>query len=293
MTRGFGVAALAAVMGIAAGTVRADECAGNLVRVTDKANVALSSFVAGLDGRASVLLGERHGIAGHGEAAGCLVRLIGQERPVTVVMEHLRQDQQGAVDAYRDRHPELADGLGKHLKWWETGWPAWRNYAPLFDAVWSVRAGLVAGDVARGAPSPDASDLTRSLGEKAFVVKAWSDAMDEAHCGLADKAHLPRLGAQQVVRDQSMARAIEQAGGGVTVLYAGRSHVRKDRAVPLHLGGGAVVSVSLQETADAKGSVDRARVLEDARGRYDYVWFAGSTNELQTCDRLRRSGLLK
>lgn len=293
MTRGFGVAALAAVMGIAAGTVRAEECAGSLVRVADIAIVAPSRFVAGLDSKASVLLGERHGIAGHGEAAGCLVRLIGQDRPVTVVMEHLRQDQQGAVDSYRDTHPELAGGLGKHLKWWETGWPAWRNYAPLFDAVWSVRAGLFAGDVAKGAPAPDASDLTRSLGEKAFVVKAWSDAMDEAHCGLADKAHLPRLGAQQVVRDQSMAAAMGKVGEGITVLYAGRSHVRKDRAVPLHLGAGAVVSVSLQETADAKGPVDRVRALEDARGRYDYVWFVGSTNEPQTCDKLRRGGLIK
>ena len=38
--------------------------------------------------------------------------------------------------------------------------------------------------------------------------------------------------------------------------------------------------------------MDRAAVLAEAKGRYDYVWFTGVAEQGDACERLRSKGLI-
>jgi hypothetical protein len=37
---------------------------------------------------------------------------------------------------------------------------------------------------------------------------------------------------------------------------------------------------------------DRAKVLAEAKGRYDYIWFTGTADRPDACERLRSKGLI-
>lgn len=312
-------AALAAVVIMGGGNFAASACEGAFVRVSDGEELTFSRMVEGIPSKAHVLLGERHGVAAHPKAAGCLIEALAGRGGVALVLEHLRQDQQGVVDAYRASHPEVVAGLGTRLAWWESGWPVFKIYLPLFEAAWRQRVPVVGGDLPRiegnsrtkgdasrsdsgkhrnahpvspsSAITPPTVLSTEALPET--LVTAWGKAMGEAHCGLVDDKRKAELGALQVRRDQAMAAAIRGRPEGFTLLYAGRSHVRHDRGVPKHLGDGrALISIALQEMRDVSGAIDRPAVIAAARGVFDFIWFTGETDEKPICDALRQKGLV-
>jgi hypothetical protein len=188
------------------------------------------------------------------------------------------------------------DGLGAKLRWWESGWPAWPVYAPLFASVWHDRIALIGGDLPKSAPAPDLQTTTDRLGpDGKMMVGAWSDAMKKAQCGLADDATAQKAGLAEAARDLAFADALTK-GDDKKIFYAGRSHVQLDRSVPHILAAknvGPLVSVALQEVSTPDGSVNRDTILKEAKGRFDYVWFTGVAAERDACTRLREKGLIK
>jgi uncharacterized iron-regulated protein len=295
-------------------------CGGDLISVASGATVTLSAVVTEITKAGVVALGERHGVRAHPQAAACLLRTLAAAQAAAparstapspakpsaapaLVMEMLTADQQPVVDKFRQLHPEVMDGLGTELKWWETGWPAWPVYAPLIDTAWRTRAPVRGGDLGKAAKPMTAEAVTAALGAAApATVASWSAAMKTAHCDLIDDAKSAELARKQVSRDVSMADAVaaSRKTGAVTLLYAGRAHVRKDRSVPLLLAGSTgptgpsqpAVAVALQETTIAGKPIDRAAALADAKGRYDYVWFTGVAEQGDACERLRSKGLI-
>jgi Haem-binding uptake, Tiki superfamily, ChaN len=273
-------------------------CAGDIVS-PDGASVSFERIVADAI-KQGVLLGERHGVKDHPLAAACLVRRISQTRPATVVLEMVPAQLQTKIDAYRKAHPELIDGLGVELTWWKSGWPSWQVYAPLFEAAWWTRSGVVAGDVAANAKFDDRDTLIGAFGPDFGRAQAsWAEAMKTAHCNLIDDTKAGELANRQMTRDLHMAAKVSAArnGAGPVVLYSGRAHVRSDRSVGYLLRRGtpnlaAPLSIALVETAMAGVVTDRAKVLAEAKGRYDYIWFTGTADRPDACERLRSKGLI-
>jgi uncharacterized iron-regulated protein len=280
----------------------ADTCAGELVgfgAVYGTKAVSVEAVVNEIRSTGIVLLGERHGIRGHTEVAACLLRLLTATKPTAVVLEMLARDQQSIVDLYRRQHPEIVDGLGTELRWWETGWPAWGVYTPLFEEIWRTRSWLLAGDQQRATPPVEMAKLEAALGAHLTpALASWSKSMKSAHCDLIDDAKAATLAQKQASRDLAMTEQLLAAAKPDTVafLYVGRAHIRRDRGVALHVAHAAsarkVVTIALHETSVAGKPVDRDAVLADAKGRVDYVWFVGAAEAGETCERLRAKGLI-
>lgn len=95
----------------------------------------------------------------------------------------------------------------------------------------------------------------------------------------------------QATRDLAMAEAISDAAstGNLVVFYSGNEHTRKDQAVPYlaaKRGVTPAISISLQETTDGGKTLDRAEILKEIKGRYDYVWFIGEGLGIDHCAEL-------
>jgi len=275
-------------------------CPGEIL-TADGTPVPFANLLTRIKTDGGALIGERHGVRGHPQTLGCLVQHLAQPTPPTVVLEMLTADQQVALDSYRHAHPELIDGLGAALTWWTTGWPVWPIYQPLFETSWHVRAPILAGDMAKATPTASADALTTTFGTDALTVHAsWTVAMKIAHCNLIPDATASDLASRQSTRDIAMTQAVTTArqAGRITLLYAGRAHIWNNRSVGFLMRRGAVnpvrplPSVALFETATAGVPTDRTKVLTEARGRYDYVWFVGTADRPDACERLRVKGLI-
>lgn len=275
-------------------------CAGEIVTTTGSA-VRLAGFraedlaAAVLAERPILILGERHGVEAHPRAGACLLSLLG-DVDKRLVVEMLGEGGQQAIATRREKYPETASGLGVDLAWASSGWPEWRIYLPLFDAAWISRSAVVAGDPPEEA-TRDGERIAaarQALGPAADPAqRSWRAGLAEAMCGLASDEHLAAAAEAQMVRDARMAERLGEAGADVVpILYAGRAHARRDRSVPLHLLRTAerrpIVSVALWEDHDADGPVDRARVIAEAAGRFDAVWFVGTADGTSLCRGLGR-----
>jgi uncharacterized iron-regulated protein len=250
--------------------------------------------VAKIRKQADVLfVGERHGVEAHPKTAACLIANLG-DWPKSLVVEHIRADQQGVVDAHRLANPEKASGLGAALTWWQSGWPSWRVYEPLFSVAWIARLGIRGADVSSAAPMIEADLRTRvaaHAGMTAFdgMERSWSEAMRRAHCDLIDADRAKILALAQINRDLTMAQtlvdAVKSAGAGA-IFFGGRAHARRDRSVPLLLGANLTsrsVSVALMEDEVPDR---RATIVDGVKGQYDYVWFVGTAPKSDTCERI-------
>lgn len=272
-------------------------CDGEIANVATGGKAAVSEVVALAMTKGIVALGERHGVEAHPKAAACLLRHLGEMAQTSLVVEHLRQDQQAALATFREKYPETASGLGPHLRWWESGWPSWKVYAPLFDMAWSQKIVVLGGDAARGEPVPDEAGFQKRFGSKGTEwARQWGSAMAEAQCGLASAEATQEQGRQQVVRDHAMAEAVTSVTTPVVLFYAGRAHVRKDRSAIgfLEAKNRQSLSISLQEVPRDASPAFREEILREARGRFDFVWFAGSASPNSSpCENLRQKGWIK
>jgi len=276
-------------------SVASDACEGRIVRVADGADVPFAEFRRKAAAARVVALGERHGVAAHPRAAACLLsELVQDGAPVSLAVEHIASDRQTIVEAVRAANPETPDRLGVALRWWETGWPAWKVYAPLFAAAWRHRLPVIAADRPPGRPLPPAAEVVAELGPGGRAVLAsWTKSLRQARCGLGDAAELRRAAVAQAARDLHFATFV-RAGGDRVLFFAGRAHVRLDRGLSerISIAPDKLLSVALQETATGDGPVDVRARLADANGRFDFVWLIGETRDQPVCARLRRLGLL-
>ncbi|MEQ1711577.1 MAG: ChaN family lipoprotein [Hyphomicrobium sp.] len=286
-------------------------CAGEIVKIGGlfgSKPVTTDDLAAEIMSAGWAVFGERHGVKEHPAAVACVMRALtgpsgdagAPSRPAPVlVLEMLAADQQATIDDYRRRHPEIADGIGTVLKWWESGWPAWSTYLPLFETAWLLRAPVIAGDIARKSKNFEKSRIEAVLGERTpAVLRSWSAAMSAAHCDQIDAGRADELALRQAGRDIAMATAAAHGpdhSAGVRIVYAGRAHATRERAIPLVLGTmqrAKGVAIGLQETSAGGKAVDRAAAITAAKGRYDYLWFVGTSEQGDPCDALRAKGLV-
>lgn len=271
----------------------AQSCSGELVRISDGQMISIAELVEVSSQVSVVAIGERHGVEAHPQVAACFLAAISERRKAVLAVEQISSIEQENVDTYRNNHPEAVDGLGKTLRWWKSGWPVWKTYEPLFRSAWISRAKLLGAD----AP-PRYSVTVMEIEERLGIIDAervrreWTATMQDAHCGRIDINRASRLGDQQVARDMAMASIVNSAEAAETTVlfYAGRSHVRRDRSVPLQLskiGSSSVISIALHEIKIGNKDVNWKEVLRDAKGRYDYVWFVGETKNDDICKKLK------
>ncbi len=280
------------------GVTSASPCPGRIYDVATLEEISPRQLAGRIAQRGSVLIGERHGVAGHPLAAACLLRHLADLRPTRIALEMLRSDQQPTIDRYHADHPELAAGIGTRLKWWGSGWPAWHTYAPLFESVWQTRTRLVAGDRPINSKRPSVRRLRRAYaGAFRRIQDSWTASMQAAHCGLLSKRTARVRAHEQMARDIHMSSRLRSTDrSAINVLYAGRAHVRKDRAFAVlharHRNQAAPISVALQEMRVGDQTTDIITTLERLRSQYDVVWFIGETQRSNACERLASKGLL-
>ena len=118
-----------------------------------------------------ILVGERHGIKNHPLALTCILSALKNEQS-DLFLEHINTDQQRTVDEYRKMHPLHAGGLGKALKWWETGWPEWGIYAPIFEHSWRLNISLYGADLPNNTRFITEEVLVDTIGKQAPTIIA-------------------------------------------------------------------------------------------------------------------------
>jgi uncharacterized iron-regulated protein len=219
---------------------------------------AIRSIVDRADGADFVLLGEIHDNPAHHRVRSQIIlsmaarRIAAKRTPPGLVLEHIRADQDLAVIAFRavDRvQRRTADDLFKALDWPRSGWPSEEIFRSLFEAAIDVEWPILHGNVTRADIRAVAREglaaldrqraeplgLSRALPET--VRSGLLDEIEASHCGLIPRAGLITMVDAQVYRDAYMASRLIDAAEThhAAVLLAGNGHVRRDRAVPLHL----------------------------------------------------------
>jgi uncharacterized iron-regulated protein len=222
---------------------------------------------------AIVLLGEVHDNPHHHAARGFLIDALESARSA-LVLEHVRADQQGALDRFEREHaarPEAAAAaeLFRLLAWERSGWPAQEMFLPLLARAHGPRRlPLLAGDPPRDAvravarqglaalPAGEVSRLGLERPLEPALHEALLAELEASHCGLVPRAAFAAMAEAQRYRDAHQAAVLAQAAGrrGSAVLLAGNGHVRADRGVPHHLRRGPtgrrIVAVLLLEVEE-------------------------------------------
>lgn len=231
--------------------------------------------------------------------------------PPAVVFEHIRADQQEALDRFaalddKAHHSKTAGELFRLLAWDKSGWPDQTMFEPLFAAAIASGLPILPGDppkgrvrdVARsGADALVADDKTRmNLDEPLPPVLGDALARDikDSHCGLLPDSAVPGMALAQRYRDAHLADAVLKAAErhGSATLLAGNGHVRIDHGVPWHIGkrapGKKVVSVMLIEVEDGKTDL-QAYVQRDGAGRptADYILLTPRADRKDPCEEMR------
>lgn len=286
--RALACAALGALLAPAA-AVAAESLVGRVWAPAEARFVAPAAVLAAAAEARFVLLGETHTNARHHELQARLIEAAtadGRRRP-PVVLEMVRQDQQGAIDAWRGAGADPA-GFGAAVSWADNGWPEWSIYEPIVRAALRRELGLHGGAPAQatlravaregaGALAPDERPpgLDRRLPEAA--EQRLLTTLEEAHCGLASHAPIERMLAVQRLRDAAMAATllrVDEGEGGI--LIAGHGHTRRDHGVPHYLreraGDDAVLSLAFMAAGDGSTLAEQ-RELAGGTLPFDYVWF--------------------
>lgn len=228
-----------------------------------------------------IVLGEVHDNPAHHALRGAVLERLAKEREAAgrpkpaVVMEHLRTDQQSALDRFTELQRDAegkgtADALLGFLDWDATGWPPQSMFQPLFRDILSARLAIVPGD----APRDDIRNVARqgiaalddAMRQRLKLVeplpKPLADTLaaelKESHCGLMPEAALAPMAIAQRYRDAHLADALVKAAdkAGAAALLTGNGHVRADRGVPYYLrkmaANRTLLTVMLVEVEDGK-----------------------------------------
>ncbi len=250
-----------------------------------------------------VLLGEQHDNADHHRFQAWTLRaLLRRGRWPAVVFEQVDREKAEILASVAPQaralgRGEAADYLAEALDWEAGGWPAFREYKPVFAEALGAGLALVAGNVKLG----HGADVSRSR-ELAWMPPLPAGAREilaeeirVSHCGMAPESMVAPMIDAQRARDAVMARSLVGAGRGRgAVLIAGFGHTRRDFAVPLYVEvlapGARVVSLAMlgvRAGADAPGD------YADAFGRkdlpFDFVWFTPRASEGDPCEEFREA----
>lgn len=284
-----------------------------------------AEFLADLLDADIILLGERHGREAFQSRERQILEALalGDVYPA-LVFEMLQPNQMQTLEAHRAEHPEAASGLGAALTWWDTGWPAWSFYQPIFELAYLARLSIIAGDLndedqlaARDEErrGPSGLDLYPFGAEMrgSRIHGSWLDSLERAHCGLVERSDLNDRASLQVARDQALALATAKAALGLdqdeelprqageirqpVVLIAGSAHTRLDRGVGAYLADylvdAKIVSIVMRERLFSGQGVVEQDVPGVLGKTYDYQWSVVVEDVKQgQCDKLREAGLI-
>jgi len=242
-----------------------------------------------------VLLGETHDNPDHHALQARLVQVAAQGRKPAIVFEMLDVSQQPAIDAAA-RTP---DALATAVDWAHSGWPAFSEYRPIFDAAFAAGLPIVAGNltrqqvgdiVAQGAAAlpPDVAALLERQGEPLpEVVKAEREEMRKSHCGHLPDHLLGPLVLAQHARDAQLAMRMASSSAG-SILIAGSGHARTDRGAPVYLSllapNRRIVSVAFVEVSPARQSPEQyAAAFSASRLPFDFAVFTPAAEREDPC----------
>ena len=194
-------------------SVFASKCDAQVYSVKASSFIDWSAFMIAVEHADIVAIGEEHGIKAHTNFAACLINQLDAPQKHALVVEQISSDQQNIIDDYRNEHPELVSGLGKELKWWQTGWPAWHIYLPLFNSVWQRKVKLIAGDMPRVNHANDVvHNLIKFHGEDYKTIHdIWKNRLYSVYCDNISADELEQQIVMQMFRDLHMTQKVVQA----------------------------------------------------------------------------------
>ena len=218
-----------------------------------------------------VILGETHDNPEHHRLQRVVLEALaarGEKR--LLAMEQFDIEYQPAIDAARAKRGNQgadAERIADAGHFDRPGWN-WPLYQPLVQFALEHGWPLVAANLSRAEARAIVADPARAALPAAppAVMRALERDIIDGHCGVApDAQRLAGMVEAQRARDARMASGLR----GPSVLIAGAGHARRDRGVPLYLGGGEALSVAFVEVEPGRSS-PRDYV---ERASYDYLWF--------------------
>ncbi len=240
-----------------------------------------------------VLLGEKHDNPDHHRLQAAIVQAIGGRRGLAAAFEMLEENDQSAVDASLQEHPNDPDALALAVQWSRSGWPEWAFYRPVFAAVLAQHLPIVAANLphglARGIAFHGPGVLSEATQHELGLDQPLPDALNQSlldelrdtHCGQLPETMLGGMAAAQRARDGMLAeRMVAADHGGGALLIAGAGHTRVDRGVPHRLAQLApnkkVVSLAFIEVQDGQVAPEAyAERFLSPTLPFDLVWFTG------------------
>lgn len=254
-----------------------------------------------------ILIGEIHDNPDHHRLQAWLMRTISSHdrRPV-VVMEMIREDQQEALDTFRDDPKKPYADLGPAIGWEKSGWPDWDYYKPIAKAVYDYRLDLFYGNPSRNTikeigakgfdalPATKVRELTLDKALGSELTDGLLKDLEAGHCGMVKGHALRPMAKIQQFRDALMADQLLKTGGVKGgFLIAGNGHIRNDRAVPFYLKrrdpyyrSASVMLIEVRH--DAKSPADL--IPKDSKGApvADFVWFTPAKKRDDPCEKLKK-----
>ncbi|MEH6497599.1 MAG: ChaN family lipoprotein [Pseudomonas marincola] len=221
-----------------------------------------------------VLLGEKHDNPQHHIIQEKILKNTLNAGDV-VVFEMINSDQQPVMDQYLSGalpHDELEEALN----WSKSGWPDWTFYAPLFEAAKNAKAIIKYGSFPRKQlmnMDEDRTVLADLL--SADQLLKLDETIELSHCNMLPDNMVRPMSLLQIKKDKLLAQQMLTRGDTKRAyLVAGNGHIRKDRAVPIHLKADNIFVLSLAEELSEPDQWD----LYSA---YDAVWITESLGKTQ------------
>jgi uncharacterized iron-regulated protein len=261
-----------------------DTLAGRIWDARDERYIAPEELFQHATQARHVLLGETHDNAEHHRLQLRVLEALAAAGETRVLaMEQFDSDRQAAIDAARASGAG-AEGLADAAQFERKGWN-WPLYKPLVEFAVTHRWSLAAANLSRSDARSVVADPTRSRlpPPSPALLAALERDIVEGHCGAAPPAaRLAGMVEAQRARDARMAEVLTAQRTG-TVLIAGIGHVRRDRGVPLYIGGGAVVSIAFVEVQDGKGTPRDYFDGFATPASFDYLWFTPRAEREDPC----------
>lgn len=252
-----------------------------------------AALVGRLGDAGVAVLGEIHdNPVHHGRQAWLLSAL----EPDGVAFEMVPEGSEKGIAVFRAGGAEDGD-IGPAIGWDRLGWPDWKIYRPVFEAVGSARitgGGVGLADlrraIAEGAASVEGASASEAGLDRALPAAeqaALEAEMVAAHCDMLPASAAPGMVEAQRLRDFRFARAalraLDGSGEGArAALITGNGHARRDRGVPVYLDRLApgIETVTLGQVEVQPGLLAASDYAGDAAALpYDYVWFSAGVED--------------
>ncbi len=180
-----------------------------------------------------ILVGEQHGKKEQIEAASALMTQYYSPQNTALALEHISQKQQDKLSNWLQDYKN-PDQLAIDIKWWQSGWPNWMIYRPLFQTAYQLNMPLIATDETRILPSDEIQNIWGD--HYAHAYQAWELIIKDYHKQDIEAKKLHELVILQMSRDIHMAEAIKQYLNkhpkAKIIFFAGQDHIRNNYSIP-------------------------------------------------------------